>query len=268
MIRSDSHVHTEFSSDSTESMENMIKAAIQLNLDSICFTDHLDYDYPNRYGFDFSLDIDSYLAKIDQLTKVYNSKIKVRKGIELGLMPYLADRYKELTSRYSFDYIIGSSHLINKMDPYYPEFWIEKDEKEGYEAYFKTIIDNIQSDSDFDSYGHIDYVVRYGPNKNKNYSYKAYADILDEVLKLIIKYQKALEINTAGFKYGLGYFHPQTDVLKRYQELGGTLITIGSDAHKAEHLAYDFSKTCEILKQLGFKEYAIFEKRIPILYPL
>ncbi|BCN31595.1 histidinol-phosphatase HisJ family protein [Anaeromicropila herbilytica] len=268
MILSDSHVHTEFSSDSTESMEKMILKAIELGLESICFTDHLDYDYPNKYGYDFNLDVDSYMGRLEELKDKYQSKIKIRKGIELGLMPYLSDRYNELTSKYSFDYIIGSSHLIDKKDPYYEDFWTDMNERDGYEAYFRTIIDNIASGCDFDSYGHIDYVVRYGPNKNSKYTYETYSEILDEVLKTIIHSRKALEINTAGFKYGLGHFHPQTDVLKRYLELGGELITIGSDAHKKEHLAYDFDKTSDILKSMGLKYYVEFENRTPKICPL
>jgi histidinol-phosphatase (PHP family) len=268
MILSDTHVHSEFSSDSIEPMESIIEKAIHIGLKSICFTDHLDYDYPNEYGYDFNLEIESYLDKLDYMIHKYGTKIDIRKGIELGLMPYLAERYNEITSKYSFDYVIGSSHLIEKKDPYYPEFWFKKEEHSGYESYFQTIIDNIKSGCDFDCYGHIDYVVRYGPTKNTNYSYEVYADILDEVLTAIINTGKALEINTAGFKYGLGQFHPQTDVLERYLELGGELITIGSDAHKAEHLAYDFAKASEILKGLGVKQYAVFKDRKPEFFKL
>lgn len=268
MILADYHFHSAFSSDSDTPLEDMINKAISLGMKRLCITDHLDYDYPNEYGLDFQLDVDSYLKEIAHLSEKYNDKIELFKGIELGLMPYLKDRYNQLTSQYSFDFIIGSSHLIDGKDPYYPEFWLGKKEREGYEAYFQTIIDNIKSGTDFDSYGHIDYVVRYGEHQNKFYTYEAYSDILDEVLKLIIQSGKALEINTAGFKYGLGYFHPQTDVLKRFKELGGELITIGSDAHKPEHLCYDFNKTREILISLGFKHYATFEKRKPVMWEL
>ena len=100
------------------------------------------------------------------------------------------------------------------------------------------------------SYGHIDYVIRYAPGTNQDYSYSNYQYILDELFSTLIRHDKALEINTAGFKYGLGQPHPQIDVLRRFREMGGERITIGSDAHKPEHIAFDFTRTEEILKSL------------------
>ena len=88
-------------------------------------------------------------------------------------------------------------------------------------------------------------------------------DYIDSILKKIIDRGKALEINTAGLKYGLGFAHPKKEILERYKELGGELITVGSDAHIADHLAYDFETVCEQLKDLGFKYYFIYKNRKP-----
>lgn len=138
--------------------------------------------------------------------------------------------------------MIGSSHVVNGIDPYYPAFYKGKTEHEAYTEYFESILDNLHSGADFDVYGHIDYVVRYGPDKNKYYSYERYADIIDAILKEIISQGKGIELNTAGFKYGLGHPNPTEDVLKRYHELGGEIITVGADAHKPEHVAYDLTR--------------------------
>lgn len=268
MINSDFHIHSYYSGDSDAKMEDMINSAINLNLKTICFTDHMDYDYPQmeRNPKDiFEFDVKKYSDELNYLKEKYKSKIKILIGIELGLMPYLVDRYKKLILENKFDFIIGSSHLIDGVDPYFKEFWQNNDEKTGYSKYFLSIIENIKAGHDFDTYGHIDYIVRYGQNKNLNYSYDIYSDYFDEIFKLLIEKNKALEINSAGYKYGLGYAHPQTDVLKRYKEMGGELITIGSDAHKPEHIAYDFKKTEEMLKSLGFKYYSTFENRKPIV---
>ena len=120
----------------------------------------------------------------------------------------------------------------------------------------------------YDTLGHLDYIVRYGPNKNQNYSYEAYASYIDPILQFLIEQHKCLEVNTAGLKYGLGHPNPEESVLKRYRELGGTLITIGSDAHRPEHIAYDFDKLESILKELGFRSYTIFRQREPVEMPL
>lgn len=241
----------------------MIKGAIQLGLIKICFTDHMDYDYPSKTKTEFIFDPEKYIEKIEFFKHKYKNQITILTGVELGLMPYLSTKCTNFVNEHDFDFVIASSHLVEEKDPYYPDFWQNKSEEEGYIAYFQTIIDNVKAFKDFDVYGHIDYIVRYGPNKNQYYTYKKYADIIDELLKTIIHSGKGIEVNTAGYKYGLSVPHPQPDVLIRYKELGGDLITIGSDGHKPEHIAYDFNKARDLLLDLGFKYYATFEKRKP-----
>jgi histidinol-phosphatase (PHP family) len=124
-------------------------------------------------------------------------------------------------------------------------------------------LDNLQTDADFDVYGHIDYVVRYGPNKNRFYTYEKYSDVIDEILRTLIARGKGIELNTAGFKYGLGHPNPTEEILARYRELGGEILTIGSDAHAPEQIAYDFAKVTEILRQAGFRFYTVFTARKP-----
>ena len=132
----------------------------------------------------------------------------------------------------------------------------------GYPNMGELILENIKKFSNFDVYGHLDYVVRYGPNKDKEYTYEKYKDILDSILKLLIEKGKGIEINTGGVKSGLKELHPCTSIVKRYRELGGEIITIGSDAHTPEHIASHFNRAEEVLKECGFKYYTIFEKRV------
>ena len=269
MILSDIHMHSSFSTDSDAPMASMIEGAISKGLKTICFTEHLDYDFPLENGqVIFLVDMESYYQKIMELKTRYRSRIEVLFGIEFGLMPYLAERYEETARSYPFDFIIGSSHLINGQDPYDPEFWKTDTEEKLYSSYFQTIIDNIASYKNFDTYGHIDYIVRYGPNKNQHYSYERYREILDKVLQSIIDNGLCLEVNTAGYKYGLGQPNPQADILMRYRELGGERITIGADGHKPEHIAYDFDRIENLLKACGFRYHTIFRERKPVIVPL
>ena len=164
--------------------------------------------------------------------------------------------------------MIGSSHVMHGVDPYYPAYWENHTEEEGYQEYFESILENIAVFDGFDVYGHIDYVVRYGPNKNASYSYQKYADIIDEILKALIIKGKGIEINTGGFKYGLGHPNPTEDIIKRYHELGGEIITIGADAHQPEHVAFDFEKVPSILKEAGFTHYTVFKNRKPEFIPI
>ena len=129
-------------------------------------------------------------------------------------------------------------------------------------------MENLDSFSDIDAYGHLDYVVRYGPNKNQFYTYEHYKDLIDEILKALIEKGIALEVNTAGYKYGLGAPNPHPDILRQYRRMGGELITVGSDAHAPEHLAYDFFRVNPLLKECGFSAYTVYENRKPRFLPL
>lgn len=271
MIRADFHLHSSFSSDSTAPLETMILQGINLGLKIMCMTEHLDYDYPdNPEGCDFLLDFESYRNELFRLKEKYQDNIEVLFGIEMGLMPHLSKRYQQVADAYPFDFIIGSSHLIDGIDPYEPVYFQKYDSKKGIYRYFESILENIDNcqDLDYQVYGHLDYVIRYAPEKNTNFHFSDYKDILDEILKKLIFSGKGIEVNTAGLKYGLGQPNPHIDILKRYHELGGSILTIGSDGHKPEHMAYDFEKVPAILKKAGFDHYTIFRNRKPYDIPL
>lgn len=259
---SDSHIHSWFSGDSETDPETMILRAIDLNMKTITFTEHLDLEFPQE-DLDFTLDIDDYINEIAQLAKKYSGEIEVLTGIESGLEPDLKNKISDYISGKPFDFIIGSSHVVNRMDPYSPDFFIKHTEREGFEAYFHSILDNLNTDHDFDVYGHIDYIVRYAPDKNANYSYFDYSDIIDEILKRIISKGKGIEINTAGYKYGLNSPNPDINIIKKYHELGGEILTIGSDAHTPKHVGFYFNEIKPLLIECGFTHYNVFRKRIP-----
>ncbi len=256
MILTDLHNHSAFSSDSEELTENSVLAAIDKGLKTLCITEHMDMDYPTG---EFTLDTPAYMAEVMRLKEKYSDKIELLFGVELGLMGYLAPRLYEYAKSYPFDFIIGSSHLVNGTDPYYPEYFGELGDHNGILRYFESILENISAFDDFDVYGHLDYVVRY--SNAKAYSPSEYKELLDEILKKLIVMGKGIELNTAGLKYGLGWAHPHPDLLRRYRELGGNIITVGSDAHKGEHIAYDFDAAENILKSAGFEYYAVFRNR-------
>lgn len=264
MIKADYHVHSEFSSDSQTSMKEMIEKAIELNFSRICFTDHMDYDYPKVYGESFTFDPMLYFQTLTCLQNKYQGKIRILNGIEIGMQPYLADKYKQLINKYPFDFVICSTHLVNNIDPYYNDYWIDKTQDKGITDYLKTITENISVYRDFDVYGHIDYILRYCQNRPENF-YQKYADYIDTALIHIIQAGKAIEVNTSGYKYGLGYPNPHEDIIKRYLELGGELITIGSDAHQPEYFGFSFKEVKNLLLSLGFRYYTVFEQRKPIM---
>ena len=264
-ILTDYHTHSHFSGDCDTPTAQMIEKAISLGMTHLCFTEHLDLDYPVREGenLNFDLDTPKYREEFLSLKNKYSNNIQLLWGVELGLQNHIYPPLHKYVQENPFDFVIASSHLCGSSDPYYPDFFEDKNEDEVYALYFSSILENVQNFTDYDVYGHLDYIVRYGPTKDARYSYEKYRDIYDPILKTIIENGKGIELNTGGIKYGLKELHPCTAVLKRYKELGGEIITIGSDAHKPENLLHHFSRAKALLEECGFKYYTIFEKREP-----
>lgn len=277
MIQADMHMHTWFSTDSEACPCDMADEAVRKGLKTICFTDHFDKD-DLEWGEEGIFDMDAYFVEMQKLQEEYAGKLNIRIGIELGLRTYLKDYYEELTKKYPFDFVIGSVHNVPYKkdvegnilytDPAAEKLFTDRTDKEAYRLMMETTLENVRTSECFQTLGHLDYVVRYGKSREKEYSYTDYADIIDEILKLLIEKEKGLEVNSAGLKYGLPFAHPHPDVLKRYRELGGEIITIGADAHKPEHIAYDFAKAEEILKSCSFKYYTEFFEQKPVFKQL
>lgn len=265
-ITVDYHTHTSFSDDSQAPMEEMVKSAIEKGLTHICFTEHMDIGFPKTPSMpegSFFLNTDSYLYDLLCNREKYGNQIQILFGVELGLQTQCFREIDTYAKSFPFDFIIGSSHLVRGMDPYEKEYYEGRPEEEAYREYFQSEIDNIAKFSEYDVYGHLDYVVRYGMNRDKEYSYEKYKDLLDKVLEGLLEKGKGLEINTASIRKGLRDVHPYRDVLKRYKQLGGEIITIGSDAHKPEDVGADRKAAEEALLDAGFQYYTIYEKRVP-----
>ncbi len=270
-IQADCHLHSSFSGDSETPMEEMVLQGISQNLNTLCFTEHNDFGYPDApdlKGEAFLLNVDSYLYDLARLKERYAGKICLLFGVELGLQPQAMRENAVFAKCHEFDFIIGSSHVCHGRDPYYPDFFEGRSDGEAYLEYFESVLENIKKFSNFDVYGHLDYVVRYGRTKGSEYSYRKYSDILDEILRQLLDRGKGIELNTGGIKSGMRDFHPCADILRRYRELGGEIVTVGSDSHDAKNIAAHFDRAAEVLKACGFSYYCVFEKRSPEFHRL
>ncbi len=264
MIAADCHLHSAFSSDSETPVEQMIEAAIAQGRNYFYLTDHHDFDYPvGEDGRDFQLPRNEYTARLEQLRAQYAGKINLRIGVEMGLMPSVIDKINDYVSGYPFDFVIGSSHLVRGQDPYYAEYYVGKTEKQAYEEYFLSILENAKALDCFHVYGHLDYVIRYGPNRDQFYDPMDYYDVFKKLLTVIIDKGKGIEVNTGSMYKGFSYPHPHEKVLKLYKQLGGEIITIGSDAHVPQYVGYGFDYAEELLKQCGFRYYTLFKEGKP-----
>ncbi len=253
----DCHLHTEFSTDSTTKMETQVLRAIELGMKHMCITDHMDFDFP---GGEFSFDTGDYVPMVLELREKYKNQIYIALGVELGLQYHLKDRINEYLKKYPFDFAIGSLHLLHGEDPYHGAIFERLGDEEAYREYFREIHRVLQQCPDVDTFGHLDYVVRYGKKKAENYSYRKFSDEIDAILKILRDKGIALEVNTAGFKT-LGFTNPHSDIITRYRQFGGEMITIGSDGHVPEYLGHRFGELKAMLNRCGFEYYTIFKKR-------
>lgn len=263
MITGDVHTHSSFSTDSSEPLRELAAAALEKGLKTLCITEHHDFDYPEEG--EFQLDVPAYYEELLRVREEFSGRLEILFGVELGLLDYAAPRLSEFAKCADFDFIIGSAHQIDGLDPYYPEYFDKMGDRGGISHFFDAMLSSVLAFDDFDVLGHLDYIVRY--SHAKSYEPVDFREVIDEILKTVISKGKGIEINTAGVSR-LGYPHPHPFVLKRYKDLGGELITIGSDAHDRTRVAADFKLAQQALLDAGFKYYAVFRNRKPTLYSI
>ncbi len=244
----DRHLHTAFSEDSTENPRNTIERAIELGMKDIYITDHYDIDFP---GGIFLFDADKYFEELTRLKGEYKDRINLHIGVEVGLKEDIGGKLDGFLKSYPWEYAIGSIHLMDEKDPYYRDEF-DMDDEEFYRLFFDTSLRALKACEGFDTFGHLDFAVRYGYHQDECYRYELYAEYIDEILKEVIRRDIALEINTAGLRKGLNYVHPYPDALRRYVQLGGRKLAIGSDAHVAKDVGANFKETLEYLRDFGF----------------
>ena len=262
MILADMHTHTNFSTDSQADPEAMLQSAYERGLTTYCFTDHMDYLFPMDNSL-FVFDPEVYWKTMSELRERWRGRIDVKIGVELGLRDE-ADTaapvkafYEELLARYPFDFVIGSTHCLEHTDPYYLDYWEDKSGTQGMLRYLESELWNMEHYDGFHVCGHLDYLMRYVP-KGKRVHELPLWPFLDEILHVLVKRGIGLEINTGALRRGYPRTNPAEVIVVRYHDIGGDLITIGSDAHYAEHVAADFDRAEAMLCKIGYKEYATF----------
>jgi len=258
----DLHIHTNFSPDSFEEPETYINKAIEKNAKILGFSEHIDFDYV-FLNFDHVLtDIEGYYKNTANLKKQYFDKIKILFGGEFGFcdLKKAQEKYKEITIQYPFDYVINSVHVVDKQESYFLPYFKGKTKQFAYDRYFETVLESLSVPYDFQIVGHIGYVSRNAPYTNAKILLSEHQKILDELLRKIIAKDLTIEINT-NVRTAESYTLPSMEILNRYFELGGRLITLSSDAHRLEQLFYKFDNILSDIKKIGFKSLAYYENR-------
>lgn len=240
-----------------------VERAVSCGLAGIAFTDHVDIDYPDR-SYDFSFDVDTRAEFIDGLKRAYAGVIEIFHGVEIGLQPHVIEQSRAFIKRSDFDIVIASLHVIDRMClTNRAGFFVGKSKDEAYRRYLEEMRNTLEAFGDFDVVGHIGYLRRYSPYPDNSLRYVDYGELLDKILAYVIGHGKAIELNTSGYAYHLASPIPDYDIIKRYKELGGTLVTLASDAHTVDGIGRAFDMCTIKLGELGFMHTTCFRHRKP-----
>ena len=259
MRKIDYHMHTCFSADSDASPEEHILKAIDMGLEEICFTDHHDVEFPIE---PFILDVQSYTKELQRLQQKYKNQITIKIGIELGLDPMYKDEINRVAASYPFDFVIGSIHAVGLTEFIEAKFFEGKTKEQAHRDYFNQCLACIETFDCFNVFGHIDYIERYGIYEDNTVQTELYLDIIDQCLKTLISKNKGLEVNTSGYKLRNEGF-PKRQILQRYYDLGGRIITIGTDSHDSSRVGENVESVMKILSEIGFEDVTTFTKQQP-----
>ena len=257
----DFHMHTTVSYDGHDRPEDMLAAAERAGLREICFTDHIDYD-PRDPGHMIRFETSDYNNAYDNLQ---SDTVKIRRGFEFGMLADNADVLKKDIQRRHFDFVIGSAHFADGLDPYFAPFWEGKTIDQAELCYLEQVLACVQAHDDFDVLGHLTFISKAWANPVKrSILYDSYRQVVDEIFKTLIRKDKGLECNTSG-KDPCGVFLPSVDYLYRFKELGGKIVTVGSDAHNAERVGQYCREACRIVTDI-FGYVCTFEDRRPVFH--
>ena len=273
----DYHTHTIFSDDSEYPMEECVKDAIYLGIKEICFTDHVDYGVkydlkdlkPEEVeGKILNVDFEKYFAELDRVRELYKDEISIKNGLEFGIQKHTISKFENLFEKSPLDFVIMSVHEIDDKELWDHSFQDGKTEEEYYRLYFENIYYLVQNYHNYSVLGHLDLLKRYDEKDGYN-PFVENKEIITKILKYIIADGKGIELNTSTKKYHLDDLMPSRDILKLYLELGGEILTIGSDSHsKKDLLNSHIEELKQELRDIGFKKFCTFEKMKPIFHEL
>lgn len=273
-MRADYHIHSIFSDDSEENLDNIALNAIEHNLDEICITDHVDYGVKldkeewekSDKTLEMNVDYETYFKSMDTLREKYKDQLVIKTGLEFGIQTTAIEPFQKIFNKYPLDFVVLSCHQVDNSEFWTGDFQKGRSQDEYQHLYYEEIYKVMQVYKDYSVLGHLDLIQRYSetiePPFDKHY------DIIEAILRQAISDGKGIEVNTSNIRYKLDDLTPAYDILKLYHELGGEVITVGSDAHVAEYVGDRVDISYDILRDIGFQYVTTFNKMEPQFHKL
>lgn len=273
----DMHTHSAFSPDAEDNAQAMIEEALAKGLQYYAITDHCDCNFWEMPPSEGIRDADMYgsryyakasISRLDDLKAIYNGRLELICGIELAQPLQNEEAAMKIVKDTRLDFIIGSHHMNKGKDDFY---WLEyknMDSSEVYallEDYFKEVLEMCEW-GNFDVLGHLTYPLRYIVERSDvQIDMKRYDDIIREIFCTLIHNDKGIEINTSGLRQPIGKTLPELEYVKLYHDLGGEILTIGSDAHKKADIGAGINEGIRIAAEAGFEFLTCYRRRTPYM---
>lgn len=257
----DCHIHSRVSFDGHDSGAALARAAAAAGLREICFTDHADYDPLGQMPC-MSFDTDTYRREYDALSL---PGLTIRRGMEFGLAVDNQQQLAQDVSRYPFDFVLGSIHFVDDLDVYFEEYWQDKTVFQAERRFLEQTLACVQAQDNFDVLAHLTYISKPPCHPApRPLPYDEHRSLLDEILKTLVRKEKGLELNTSGMDR-CGGFLPTADFFLRFHQLGGRIVTVGSDAHRCDRVGQYTHQACALLKEI-FGYVCTFDQRKPVFH--
>lgn len=256
-MKIDTHNHTTYSPDGSQTPGALVAAAIKNGVGFLCVTEHLDNGYP-RYpdeNFDFCV-TKKYFEDFGKLREKYKDKLELLIGVEVGWTEENENDNITDLCKYPYEYVINSVHVVDGDDVYRPEFFQKHGKKKAYELYLDAVFASLFAAYDYDAIGHFGYVARYADFKDNRLLYADFKGRIDDILNIIIEKNKILEINSSTGKSG-SLTMPDLTVLQRFYALGGRNIAFGSDSHYTSRFMLKYDEIANKVKEIGFDSWTV-----------
>lgn len=258
-ILTDSHSHSTQSPDGHNSPQEMAERAVLLGIKHYTLTDHIEIE--KYYDEEYKKPVSESQGILRDLKEKYSGKLDILYGAELGQPLRDKTLSESILSRFDFDFVLGSLHCCRE----YSFFGVEDETliPKILSSYYEELIEMAQWGK-FDVLSHITFPLRFLTGESgHNVDMSAFEPAIKKLLKTAVKNDIGIEINTSGLRKGLGETMPGGKYIKMYHDLGGKILTIGSDAHCADDLGKGINESVQMAKDIGFNEICYFEKRKP-----
>lgn len=260
MFLCDYHMHSNNSPDGKDTIFQMAASAIIEGLEEIAISDHFEPSSGNENYLFYNAD--KYFSEIQEANQLFTGRINIKTAVELGQPHLFPESSLNIIRTHNYDYVLASAHKM----PDNKDFGHIHYNQENLSLHCLNYLHELRKLAEwkeFDCLGHLDLVKRYAANFNLDVRLIDYKERVEEILKILIHNGKGIEVNTSGLRQASKECLPNLDIISFYKQLGGEIITIGSDAHNSEDVGKGILDALEIIGNAGFDYFTVYTDRKP-----